>query len=160
MRAPIKKSDLDNTSRYWSSWSWSQHCRLLYQTKWSRRNVHSRTTFIWTSNGPSISSNGRSSQVKFILGVQKYSNKYFREAIPKVPCWRKWTSVKKQHLMHDWSKEIEQMESQWEKRRNAQDHGRIYFSKIIYFDFFKISGSFLTTGSGRQEVHGSWRSQS
>ena len=22
--------------------------------------------------------------------------------------------------MHDWSKEIDQMESQWEKRRNAQ----------------------------------------
>ena len=38
----------------------------------------------------------------------------------KVPCWKKWSNAKKQNLMHDWSKEIDQMESQWEKRRNAQ----------------------------------------
>ena len=57
--------------------------------------------------------------------------------------------------MHDWSKEIEQMESQWEKRRNAQDRGRIDFFEVTYFANFMILGSFLTTGSGRQEVYGS-----
>ena len=56
--------------------------------------------------------------------------------------------------MHDWSKEIEQMESQWEKRRNAQDRGRIDF-EVTYFANFMILGSFLTKGSGRQEVYGS-----
>ena len=37
-----------------------------------------------------------------------------------MPCWRKWSDVKKQHLMHDWSKEIDKMESEWAKRKNNQ----------------------------------------
>ena len=62
----ITMNPLDNTSWTGSSRSWSQYCRLLYQTKWSWRNVHPRTTFFWTSNGSSIPSNGRSSQVNNI----------------------------------------------------------------------------------------------
>ena len=41
--------------------------------------------------------------------------------------------------MHDWSKEIEQMESQWEKRRNAQDRGRIDFLKLHTYGNLLIS---------------------